>query len=142
MLTERGLIQLVAAASAGAARRSGDLGIGDDCAVLRAGGKDLLVTIDLMVEGVHFDLRYTSPYFLGRKAVAASLSDIAAMGGVPRGIFVSVALPRKRSASFARALVEGIREEAEAAGAAILGGDTSASPGPVYVDVAAVGESG
>lgn len=141
MLKERDLIGLIATGLAGATPRPGDLGIGDDCAVLHVGRRSMLVTIDLMVETIHFDLSYTSPYLLGRKAVAASLSDIAAMGGTPRAIFVTLGIPRRKPASFARALVEGIHEEARAAGASVLGGDTSASSGPVLVDVAAVGDA-
>ncbi len=64
------------------------------------------------------------------------------MGGVPRALFVSVSLPRSKQAGFARALAEGVHEEALAAGAAVLGGDTTASTGPVVIDVAAVGEAG
>lgn len=141
MLSERDLIALVARGRAGAPVRKGDLGIGDDCAVLREGGKRLLVTTDLLVEGVHFDRRYSPPYLLGRKAVAVSLSDLAAMGGTPRALFVSVALPRRTTASFARELIEGFHEEAAAARAPVMGGDTSASPGPIVLDVIAVGEA-
>jgi thiamine-monophosphate kinase len=94
-----------------------------------------------MAEGVHFDLAYTPPYLLGRKAVAACLSDIAAMGGLPRGVFVSSALPAKTKPAFARALAEGIHEEAKAASVAVLGGDTSSSKGRVFLDVMAIGEA-
>jgi len=142
LLTERELIALVARGRSGAPLRKGDVGIGDDCAVVRAGAKRLLLTTDLLVEGVHFDRAYSPPYLLGRKAAAVSLSDIAAMGGLPLGLLVSAAIPRRLPASFARALVEGIHEEARAAGASVLGGDTSASPGPLVLDVAAVGMCG
>ena len=141
MLTETELIGFIARGRAGAPAPPGDVGIGDDCAVLKVGGRSLLVTVDLMAEGVHFDLAYTPPYMLGRKAVAASLSDIAAMGGTPRGVFVSAALPAKARPAFARALVEGIHEEARAAGVAVLGGDTSSSKSGVFLDVAAIGEA-
>jgi thiamine-monophosphate kinase len=94
-----------------------------------------------MVEGIHFELRYTPPYFLGRKAVAASLSDIAAMGGSPRAVFCTVAVPAKRKPFFARAVLEGIHEEAQASGTAVLGGDMCGSSGPITIDVAALGEA-
>lgn len=141
MLKERDLIALIAAGRSGAPPREGDVGIGDDCAVLRIGGRSMLITIDMMVEGIHFDLDYTPPYLLGRKAVAACLSDIAAMGGTPRAVFVSMGIPRKKPASFAAALAEGVHEEAREAHATVLGGDTSASSGPVFIDVSAVGEA-
>jgi thiamine-monophosphate kinase len=141
VLTESELIAFISRGRAGAPARKGDLGIGDDCAVLKVGARSLLVTVDLMAEGVHFDLAYTPPYLLGRKAVAASLSDIAAMGGTPRGVFVSAALPAKTKPAFARALVEGIHEEARAAGAAVLGGDTSSSMHRIFLDVVAIGEA-
>lgn len=142
MLSESDLISFIVRGRAGAPVRSGDVGIGDDCAVLRAGGRSVLVTMDLMAEGVHFDLAYTPPYLLGRKAVAASLSDIAAMGGVPRGVFVSAALPDRTRPAFARALFEGIHEQAKGAGASVLGGDTSSSKRGLFLDVAAIGEAG
>ena len=67
-----------------APQRSGvRAGIGDDAAWLASGGADLLVTADLLIEKVHFDLRWTSFYALGYKTLAVNLSDIAAMGGVP-----------------------------------------------------------
>ena len=141
MLTELELLQFITAGKAGAKARRGDAGIGDDCAVLSVGRARVLVTIDAMIEGTHFELRYSPPYFLGRKVVAASLSDIAAMGGVPRAVFVTLGLPKRRRPFFARAVVEGIHEEAQAAGASVLGGDTCASPGPVMLDVAALGEA-
>ena len=141
MLTERELIAFIAKGHAGARPVRGDIGIGDDCAVLRVGRSRLLVTTDLVTEGIHFDLAYAPPYFIGRKAVAAALSDIAAMGGAPRGVFVSVAVPAARGGRFALALAEGIHDEAIAAGVPVLGGDTSASAGPVFLDVTVLGEA-
>src|SRR5437867_6199971 len=112
MLSERELIGLIARRYAGSPVRRGEIGIGDDCAVLRAGGRRLLVTTDLLVEGIHFDLAWMPIYLLGRKAVAAGLSDIAAMGGTPRGVFVSTALGRRTPTSLARELAAGLHDGA------------------------------
>jgi len=141
VVSERELIGLVARRFAGAPVRRGDVGIGDDCAVLRAGSRRLLVTTDLMVESVHFDLAWMPPYLLGRKALAAGLSDIAAMGGTPRGAFVSIALPRRAPASLAREIAAGFHDGLRDAKLPLLGGDTSASPGPLFIDVTSVGEA-
>ena len=68
-------------------------GIGDDAAVLKFGNRKLLATTDSLQEKIHFDWKYTSPYFLGRKALAVNLSDIAAMGGKPLWALLSIAIP-------------------------------------------------
>ena len=79
---------------------------------------------------------------MGRKAAAVSLSDIAAMGAAPRALFVSAAIPRRVGSAFATDLAEGISEEARIARIPILGGDTSASPGSLFLDSIAIGECG
>jgi thiamine-monophosphate kinase len=117
------------------------LGIGDDAAVIKAsGGKDLLLCSDLMVEGVHFRSEWTPPDLLGRKALAVNLSDIAAMGGVPKFALVSIALPRECSSGFIEGLFRGLFEMADASGVVIVGGDTSSSPDSLFIDVSVVGE--
>src|SRR5262245_37872077 len=104
------------------------LGIGDDAAVLETGGsKDWLACTDLMVEGVHFRSGWSPPRLLGRKALAVTLSDIAAMGGVARYALVSVAFPKTLPSSFVESFLEGLSDYAQAQGVAIVGGDTSAS---------------
>src|SRR5512146_1932917 len=70
------------------------LGIGDDAAVVKT-GKNLLLTTDMMVEKVHFDFRWTTPFQLGYKLVSVNVSDIYAMGGKPDFIFLNLALPGK-----------------------------------------------
>ena len=92
-ITERGVIQTVRRAAAGAA--SGvRVGIGDDCAVLEgAAGAALLATTDLLIEDVHFRRRRAEPADIGWKSLAVNLSDVAAMGGRPRWALVALACP-------------------------------------------------
>jgi thiamine-monophosphate kinase len=117
------------------------VGIGDDAAVIKGqGGKDLIVCCDLMVEGVHFRTEWTPPGILGRKALAVSLSDIAAMGGVPKFGMVSIALPRDCSSEFIDELFGGLFEFAGASGVSIIGGDTSSSRDSLFIDVSVIGE--
>jgi len=117
------------------------VGIGDDAAVIKGrSGKDLIVCCDLMVEGVHFRTEWTPPGILGRKALAVSLSDIAAMGGVPKFALVSIALPRECSSEFIDDLFGGLFELAGASGVSIIGGDTSSSRDSLFIDVSVIGE--
>ena len=119
-------------------------GIGDDAAVLRPrAGFDLVVTTDLLVEGVDFRLGggWTSPRDLGHKALAVSLSDAAAMGARPRFCLLSVGVPRARwRGRFMEEFYEGVRALAEVYGVRIIGGDTSRAPGGVVVDSIVLGE--
>lgn len=114
-------------------------GIGDDAAVLagRPGYRTLLTT-DMLVEGVHF-LAGTDPYSLGRKAMAANLSDIAAMGGRPSFAAVSLGLPPTARVRDIERLYEGLSDEGASFGAAIVGGDTVRAP-VLTINVALLGE--
>jgi len=114
-------------------------GIGDDCAVLEVDGATLLLTIDAFVEDVHFRREFASPRVLGSRAAAAALSDIAAMGGEATALLVTAALGPAWSPADAREIATGIAARASAAGAAVIGGDTTASPGPLFVDIAVLG---
>ncbi|HWO01814.1 MAG TPA: thiamine-phosphate kinase [Blastocatellia bacterium] len=117
------------------------VGVGDDAAVVRtSGSKDLIACCDLMVEGVHFRREWASPKLIGRKALAATLSDVAAMGAVAKFAMVSAALPRGCSSEFIDNLFEGIFELADSCGVSIIGGDTSASSDLVFIDTSAIGE--
>jgi thiamine-monophosphate kinase len=117
------------------------VGIGDDAAVIKgAGERDLLVCCDLMVEGVHFRTEWTAPRLLGRKALAVNLSDIAAMGGVPKFAMVSIALPGKFSSEFIDEILRGLFDLADASGVSIVGGDTSSSPDSFFIDVSVIGD--
>jgi thiamine-monophosphate kinase len=119
-------------------------GIGDDAAVLRPrAGFDLVLTADLLIEGVDFRLEkgWTTPRDLGYKALAVSLSDAAAMGARPRFCMLSVGVPRPRwRARFLEELYEGVRELADAHGVRIIGGDTSRTPDGVVIDSFVIGE--
>jgi len=116
-------------------------GIGDDAAVIQCSpGKDLLACCDLMVEGVHFQLDWTPARLLGRKALAINLSDIAAMGGVPRFAMVSIALTGRCSSEFTDEMFAGLFEIAEAHGVSLIGGDTSSSRDSLFIDVSVIGE--
>lgn len=117
------------------------VGIGDDAAVLRTtDGKDLVACCDLMVEGVHFRRTWTAPKLIGRKALAVTLSDIAAMGAVPMFATISVAFPRDCSSEFVDELFEGVFGLADSCGVLIVGGDTSSSPDSLFIDTAVIGE--
>ncbi|MEW6583446.1 MAG: thiamine-phosphate kinase [Actinomycetota bacterium] len=133
---------LIARIAASVARRPGvALGIGDDAAVLD-GDPPLVVTQDLLVEGVHFTRATTTWRDLGHKALAVNLSDVAAMGAVPVAAFVGLALPRTQrpDAADVDALYAGMEALAAQCGASIAGGDVTDAPGSaVMLAVTAVG---
>lgn len=116
------------------------LGIGDDCAaVVPPPGELLLTTTDLLIEGVHFRRDWTSARDLGRKSVAVNVSDIAAMGGTPRQIFLGVGLPADFPLAQIQEFLDGVLEATAEYGAALAGGDTCRSPGPLFISVTAQG---
>ncbi len=103
-------------------------GVGDDCAVLKYGeDKDILVTTDLLMEGVHFDLTYLPMKHLGYKSAMVNLSDIYAMGGMPKQITVSLALSKRFSIEDMDDFYDGLKLACEAHGVDIVGGDTTSS---------------
>ncbi len=103
------------------------LGPGDDAAVLAAADGRVVVSTDVLVEGVHFRLDWSTPYQVGRKAVAANLADVAAMGAVPTGLVVGLAVPGRTSVSIVDGLADGMWKEAGQAGVGIVGGDVASS---------------
>jgi len=113
-------------------------GPGDDCAVLEGG---ILVSADLAVEGVHFRREWISLEEAGFRAAAAGLSDLAAMAGEPMGILLSMALEPSEAHAAAKELQRGAAEACRREGISILGGDLSGSPGPMVMDVVALGRS-
>jgi thiamine-monophosphate kinase len=117
-------------------------GIGDDCAVIESGrpGKVLLVTTDLLQEGVHFEDATGPPRLLGRKALVTGLSDIAAMGGVPMFFSVSLSVPPDTSVSWVEEVYAGLGERAAASKTALIGGDTTASLKDRSLSVTVIGE--
>ncbi len=105
------------------------LTVGDDCAVVPSGEGDLRVfTTDLLVEGEHFDRRWSAPRQIGIKALEVNVSDIAAMGASPEFLLLNLALPRDTEAAFVLELYEAIREGCDNHGITLLGGDTSRAP--------------
>jgi thiamine-monophosphate kinase len=124
-------------------RRAVVVGPGDDAAVLRPPrGARLLLTTDLLAEGVHFRSSWASPADLGWKLGAVNASDIAAMGGRPLWALLSLALPRDLGAGFATGLRRGLRGAARRFGFAIVGGDTCASGAGIFLSLTLVGAAG
>src|ERR1051325_9542013 len=120
---EFGLIEKIRkAAPQGSGVRAG---IGDDAAWLASRGAGLLFSADLLIEKIHFDLRWTSFYALGYKTLAVNLSDIAAMGGVPAYLTLSLAIPAKFRLEDIREFYHGVRALAARSGVSVVGGDTS-----------------
>lgn len=116
-------------------------GVGDDCAVLNYGGeRDVLVTTDLLMEGIHFDLTYMPLKHLGYKAAQVNFSDVYAMGGRPRQITVSVALGKRFSVEDMDELYAGLRLACEGHGVDLVGGDTSASMTGLALSITCIGE--
>jgi len=103
------------------------LGPGDDAAVVAAPDGRVVVTTDVLVDGVHFRFDWSTPEQVGRKAVAVNLADIAAMGAVPTALVVGLGAPAGTSTSVAQGLADGMWREAAAAGAGIVGGDVVSS---------------
>lgn len=115
-------------------------GVGDDAAILQfTGDEEVLVTTDMMMEGVHFDLTYFPLKHLGYKAVVANISDIYAMNGTPKQITVSLALSRKFCIEDVEELYAGIRLACEQYGVDIVGGDTTSSLTGLAISITAIG---
>ncbi len=139
-LGEWGLIERIRRAVGGAARGV-SVGIGDDTAVLQpTPGAWLLATTDLVIEDVHFRRRSAPPGDIGWKAMAVNLSDIAAMGGVPRFALVALACPEETEVEEIDLFYEGLTAAAAPHGVAVVGGDTAASPAGWIVNVTLLGE--
>ena len=115
--------------------------IGDDAAVIQYSGDiATVVTTDMLVEGIHFDLMYTPLKHLGYKAVVVNLSDVCAMNALPRQITVSMALSNRYSVEALEELYEGIYKACEIYGVDLVGGDTTSSPRGLTLSVTALGE--
>jgi thiamine-monophosphate kinase len=117
------------------------LGIGDDAAlVAETAGQDLILTTDMTVEGVHFRCDLHPPRAVGHRALARSLSDIAAMGGTPRYALVSLALSRRTKRLWLEDFWRGFAALAKRFGVSLIGGDTAVVSGRTLIDVIVVGE--
>lgn len=116
------------------------LGIGDDAAVIDAGKNYMVVTTDMLLEGVHFDLSYTPIQHLGYKAVAVNISDIAAMNAIPKQITVNIGLSNRFSLEAVEALYDGIKAACDEYNIDLIGGDTTSSRTGLVISVTAIGE--
>ena len=136
----RGMAGLSRSGRRGRRSRAILAGIGDDCAVLRApAGHDSLITTDFSLEGIHFRRDWHSPESVGHRCLARGLSDIAAMGGEPLAVLLSLALPGDLPQSWVRRFMRGLVELAEKHGARLAGGDTAQSPAGIVADIVVVG---
>jgi len=134
-LTEADLITRLAAALP-AAPPWVAVGIGDDAAVVEPERNRLeVLTVDALVEGVHFDLAFTPPDAVGHRALAVNLSDLAAMGATPRFALLSLALPPGLALAAFDGLIGGLAALAVRHRVAVIGGNLARSPGPLVVDV-------
>lgn len=115
------------------------LGIGDDCAIIPAGDHDLLISTDMVIEGVHFLRAEASAYDVGYKSAAVNISDIAAMGGTPIATFLSIALPQDARGEWVEGFLAGYRAISNLYGVALLGGDTTSSLRNIAINVAIIG---
>ncbi len=117
------------------------VGIGDDAAVLKGNSeKYILISTDAFVEDVHFRTSYCSFFEIGWRIAAANISDIAAMGGRPKQLFVTIALPGGITLQQVEQLYEGLNQLAEQFQVTVAGGDTVASPGGLFISVTITGE--
>jgi thiamine-monophosphate kinase len=115
------------------------LGPGDDAAVVAAADGRVVASTDVLVEGVHFRLDWSTPEHVGQKAIAVNLADIAAMGAAPTGLLVGLACPKSTDAATAEGLAAGMWKEAVRAGAGIVGGDL-VSADQIVISVTALGD--
>jgi thiamine-monophosphate kinase len=115
-------------------------GIGDDCAVVRLRPEqEMLVTTDFSLEGVHFRRRWHPPESVGHRCLARGLSDIAAMGGLPTAVFLSLALPPELPQRWVERFARGLLSLARKYGAPLAGGDTAESPHGILADIVVMG---
>jgi len=116
------------------------VGIGDDAAVVApARNEQAVLTTDALVEGVHFDRRWSTPVDIGHKALAVNLSDLAAMGATPRSALLSLVLPETWAVEDVDALLDGFLALARREHVSLIGGNITRTPGPMMIDVTAVG---
>ena len=119
---------------------SSTVGVGDDAAVLDYKNKKTLVTTDLLLEGIHFDLRYVALKHLGYKAAVVNFSDIYAMNGRPKQITVSLGISKRFTIEHIEQIYEGIKVACEHYGVDLVGGDTSASVTGLIISITCIGE--
>ena len=116
-------------------------GIGDDCAVYKASeNTDQLITTDMMVEGIHFSEQTTSLYDVGYRLAAANISDIAAMGGIPKQLVLGLAIPKEYEVDGLYQFYAGMKALCRQEGVNVIGGDTVSTSGPLVVTATVIGE--
>ena len=116
-------------------------GVGDDAAVMRYNDTDVLVTTDLLLEGVHFDLTYVPLKHLGYKAAVVNFSDIYAMNGTPRQITVSLGISKRFTVEHMEALYAGLRHACAIYGVDLVGGDTTSSRQGLVISITCIGDA-
>ena len=140
-MNERQIIEYIAAL-AGPADARLLKGIGDDCAVIQKDGNHVwLLTMDTLIEGVHFDCAFHPPEKLGRKAVSVNVSDIGAMGGKPMFVLLSVGMPKGFDPSWFQDFARGLTDACREYGCLLIGGDTVASPLGLTFTLTVIGET-
>lgn len=121
--------------------KSTQKGVGDDCAVMNFGSKKVLMTTDMLLEGIHFNLEYVPLKHLGYKAAVVNFSDIYAMNGTPTQITVSLGVSKRFTVEDIEALYSGIRLACERYGVDIVGGDTCSSMTGLTISITCLGEA-
>lgn len=116
-------------------------GVGDDCAILRFESEETLVTTDLLMEGIHFDLTYVPLKHLGYKAAVVNFSDIYAMNGKPQQIVVALGISKRFTVEHIEALYSGIRLACEIYGVDLVGGDTTSSRAGLTISITCIGSA-
>ncbi|SEA38287.1 thiamine-phosphate kinase [Desulfuromusa kysingii] len=117
------------------------LGIGDDCSIQpQQPDRDLLTSIDLLIEDIHFKREWSNMFDLGRKSAAVNISDIAAMGGTPQSVFLGIGRPKTIDDTEIKEFLSGFLAEIKTYGAVLTGGDSCGSPGPLMISVTVQGE--
>jgi thiamine-monophosphate kinase len=115
------------------------ISIGDDAALLHCQRLESLVATDMLLENIHFKIYDTPPQLIGRKAIAVNFSDIAAMGGTPTSVFISLAVPKHLDSSWIESLMLGAQELCTEFNCGIDGGDTNSWDGPLVINVTVTG---
>src|SRR4029078_180848 len=116
------------------------VGVGDDAAVIDHFGKQTVITTDLLIEGVHFDLMYTPMKHLGYKSVVVNMSDVYAMNATPTQIKLSIAFSNRFSVEALDEFYEGVYAACDKYGVDLIGGDTTSSQKGFIISVTAIGE--
>lgn len=140
-LGEFALIDHLTSGAKGSEKKEVIVSVGDDCAVLaKNSDTDTLVTTDMLLEGVHFDLTYTPMKHLGYKSVAVNVSDICAMNGTPQSITIGLGISSKFSVELLEDFYDGVYAACKQYGVTLVGGDTCASRNGLIISITCIGE--